>query len=70
VDRDNAIGRNEAQSAQQVLDNPLIAKTDAWKNKHIVYLDSASLYIAGGVQSDSQLMDKISTTLDQAKQGQ
>jgi len=70
LDRDNAIGRNEGQSAQQVLDNPLIAKTDAWKNKHIVYLDSASLYIAGGVQSYSQLMDKISSTLDQATQGQ
>lgn len=47
LDRDNAIGRTEGQSAQQVLDNPLIHKTKAWQNDRIVYLDSASLYIAG-----------------------
>ncbi|MEM6161265.1 siderophore ABC transporter substrate-binding protein [Erwinia sp. P6884] len=70
LDRDNAIGRNEGQSAQQVLDNPLIRKTNAWQHKHIVYLDSSSLYIAGGLQSYTQLMDKISATLDQAKQEQ
>lgn len=64
LDRDNAIGRAEGQSAQQVLDNPLIHKTKAWQNNHIVYLDSASLYIAGGVQSYTQLMDKIASVLD------
>ncbi|WLS79173.1 siderophore ABC transporter substrate-binding protein [Erwinia pyri] len=64
LDRDNAIGRKEGQSAQQVLDNPLIRKTSAWQHQHIVYLDSASLYIAGGLQSYSQLMDTISTALD------
>lgn len=67
LDRDNAIGRKEGQSAQQVLDNPLIRKTHAWQNKHIVYLDSGALYIAGGVQSYMQLMDKISTALDNAQ---
>lgn len=67
LDRDNAIGRKEGQSAQQVLDNPLIRKTHAWQNQHIVYLDSGALYIAGGVQSYMQLMDKISTALDNAK---
>ena len=64
LDRDNAIGRAEGQSAQQILDNPLIRKTKAWQNNHIIYLDSASLYIAGGVQSYTQLMDKINTVLD------
>ncbi|CRG50887.1 iron ABC transporter substrate-binding protein [Yersinia pseudotuberculosis] len=64
LDRDNAIGRTEGQSAQQVLDNPLIHKTKAWQNDRIVYLDSASLYIAGGVQSYTQLMDKVSAILD------
>ena len=64
LDRDNAIGRKEGQSAQQVLDNPLIRKTNAWKHQHIVYLDSASLYIAGGLQSYSQLMDRINSALD------
>ncbi|WP_227719446.1 siderophore ABC transporter substrate-binding protein [Yersinia proxima] len=64
LDRDNAIGRTENQSAQQILDNPLIRKTKAWQNGHVIYLDSASLYIAGGVQSYMQLMDKISSVLD------
>lgn len=68
MDRDNAIGRPEGQSAQQVLDNPLIEKTNAWKNQHVVYLDSASLYIAGGIQSYSRMMDKISAALDSAGQ--
>ena len=66
LDRDNAIGRAEGQSAQQVLDNPLIEKTNAWKNQRVIYLDSASLYIAGGIQSYTQLMDKVSAALDSA----
>lgn len=67
LDRDSAIGRAESESAQQVLDNALIHKTKAWQNKHIVYLDSASLYIAGGIQSYTRLMDNISVALDNAK---
>lgn len=67
LDRDSAIGRAESQSAQQVLDNALIHKTKAWQNKRIVYLDSASLYIAGGIQSYTRLMDSINAVLDNAK---
>ncbi|GLR10272.1 iron ABC transporter substrate-binding protein [Mixta theicola] len=66
LDRDSAIGRAEGASAQQVLDNALIHKTKAWQNKHIVYLDSSSLYIAGGIQSYTRLMDNISTVLNDA----
>lgn len=66
LDRDSAIGRAEGQSAQQVLDNALIHKTKAWQNKHIVYLDSSSLYIAGGMQSYTRLMDNISIVLNDA----
>ena len=66
LDRDSAIGRAEGQSAQQVLDNALIHKTRAWQNKHIVYLDSSSLYIAGGIQSYTRLIDNISAVLDDA----
>jgi len=63
LDRDNAIGNKEAQSAQQVLDNELIQKTDAWQQNHIVYLDSTSMYISGGIQTYSRLMDQISDVL-------
>ncbi|MCO6544748.1 MAG: siderophore ABC transporter substrate-binding protein [Gilliamella sp.] len=63
LDRDNAIGNKEAQSAQQVLDNELIRKTAAWQQNHIVYLDSSSMYIAGGIQTYSRLMDQIGVAL-------
>jgi len=67
LDRDSAIGRKEGASAKQVLDNPLIRKTNAWKKQQVVYLDSGSLYIAGGLQSYSLLMDQVKQALDKAK---
>lgn len=68
LDRDNAIGnKKEGASAQQVLDNPLVRRTNAWKNQHVVYLDSGALYIAGGIQSYSNLMNQVKQTLSQSK---
>jgi len=67
LDRDNAIGRKEGTSAQQVLNNPLVRKTTAWKKQQIVYLDSSSLYIAGGIQSYSLLMTQLKQVLEQSK---
>lgn len=63
LDRDSATGSKTGAAAQQVLDNPLIRKTSAWQKGHVVYLDSASLYIAGGLQSYSRLMDSINSAL-------
>nr|SAY44682.1 Iron complex transport system substrate-binding protein [Serratia marcescens] len=51
IDRDGAIGNNHNLSAKQVLDNPLIRRTTAWRRQHIIYLDSRALYIAGGIQA-------------------
>lgn len=67
IDRDTAIGRKDAAGAKQVLDNPLVRKTNAWKNQHVVYLDSGSLYIAGGIQSYSLMMTQIKQVLDSSK---
>lgn len=67
LDRDSAIGSKEGASAHQVLDNPLVRRTNAWKNQHVVYLDSGSLYIAGGIQSYSNLMTQIKQVLDKSK---
>lgn len=47
IDRDAAIGR-EGNSAKQVLDNDLIRQTNAWKNDHIIYLQSQNWYLVGG----------------------
>ncbi|MEM8587264.1 MAG: siderophore ABC transporter substrate-binding protein [Pseudomonadota bacterium] len=47
VDRDAAIGQG-GTAAQAVLDNPLVAETTAWREGHVVYVDSAAWYIIGG----------------------
>ncbi|WP_392565399.1 siderophore ABC transporter substrate-binding protein [Utexia brackfieldae] len=65
LDRDSAIGNNQALSAKQVLDNPLIHKTKVWQDNKIVYLDSSALYIAGGLQTYNQLLDQINQVLGQ-----
>lgn len=65
IDRDSAIGNTESPSAKQLLDNALIHKTKVWQNDQIVYLDSASIYIAGGIQTYTQLLDQVAEALDQ-----
>ena len=52
------------------LANPNSYKTKAWQNDHVIYLDSASLYIAGGIQSYTKLMDKVSAVLDKSAPAQ
>ncbi|PNK60094.1 siderophore ABC transporter substrate-binding protein [Psychrobacter sp. FDAARGOS_221] len=46
LDRSAAIGQ-EGLAAKEVLDNPLLHQTKAWKNNHIVYL-SPDAYLAFG----------------------
>ncbi|XKM13311.1 siderophore ABC transporter substrate-binding protein [Orbaceae bacterium ac157xtp] len=67
LDRDSAIGNTKAESAQQVLDNALVHKTKVWNNNHIVYLDSSSMYLAGGIQTYMQLLDQVEQVLTNAK---
>jgi len=47
LDRDAAIGR-DGQSAEQLLDNELVAQTTAWQKKQVVYLNAANWYLVGG----------------------
>lgn len=47
LDRTSAIGQ-EGVGAEEVLDNPLIHETKAWKNQHIVYLSPDSYLAFGG----------------------
>jgi iron complex transport system substrate-binding protein len=68
LDRDSAIGsKKEGASANQVLDNPLVKRTHAWKNQQVVYLDSGALYIAGGIQSYGNLMAQVNQVLSKTK---
>lgn len=47
IDRDAAIGR-EGQPARAYLDNDIVRRTSAWQKGHVVYLDGADWYLAGG----------------------
>jgi len=63
VDRDTAIGR-AGQPAAKLLDNPLVARTNAWKNGNVVYLDPARWYlVGGGLVSIQTNLDQIASAL-------
>lgn len=66
IDRVAAIGA-EGESAQQTLDNELVADTNAWKNGNVIYLNSANIYIAGGgVQSIQSVFEAITAAFGDA----
>lgn len=67
IDRDSAIGRSDAQPAAQVLDNALVRKTAAWNKEQVTYLDPSAVYIAGGIQTYSQLMDDVNNALEKSQ---
>ena len=51
VDRTAAV-TDKVNNAQKVLDNAIVQQTNAYKNKHIIYLDAANWYLAfGGLES-------------------
>lgn len=59
LDRAAAVGQ-EAESARQTLDNPLVRETTAWKQDQLVFLDPVSMYVAtGGVRAISGLLGQI-----------
>lgn len=47
IDRAAAIGEEGAR-ASATLDNPLVARTAAWSEGQVVYLDAADAYLVGG----------------------
>lgn len=49
LDRSAAVGQ-EGQAAKDVLNNPLVAETTAWKKGQVVYLDAGTYLAAGGVR--------------------
>ncbi|PSJ80050.1 siderophore ABC transporter substrate-binding protein [Neisseria iguanae] len=64
LDRGAAIGE-EGQAAKDVLDNPLVAETNAWKKGQVVYLVPETYLAAGGAQellnASKQLTDAFNT---------
>lgn len=63
VDRDAAIGE-KGSSAQEVLDNALVNKTNAARNQKITYLDGARWYLLGwGLDNSLQMIDEVKAGL-------
>lgn len=66
LDRSAALGE-EGQAAKDVLNNPLIAETTAWKKGQVVYLDSGTYLAAGGVRQLKTATQQITAAMKQAK---
>ena len=61
IDRDAATGEGAAAA---VLDNELVAETDAWQNGNVVYVDPIRSYIVnGGLPAFTVLIDQLATAL-------
>lgn len=59
INRDNAIGTNQTSSESIFAANPILARTQAFQNKRIIYLNSDEIYIGGGYQAYMKLMQQI-----------
>ena len=54
VDRNAVVG--ESQTAEEVLDNPIVAEMDAAKQGNIVYLDPFAWYVSTGGVTSTEIM--------------
>lgn len=65
MDRDAAIGTNGAQMAQEVMENELVMKTDAYQNGNLVILEHPGVwYLAeGGITSLGMMLEDLENAL-------
>src|SRR5690606_22081062 len=63
IDRDAATGTEDAQAAEQVLDNDIMHQTTAWQEGNIVYLNPFDWYIiaGAGLASMNRMLDELET---------
>lgn len=66
LDRSAAIGE-EGQAAKDVLNNPLVAETTAWKKGQVVYLVPETYLAAGGAQELVNAADQVKEAFAAAK---
>ena len=66
LDRSAAIGE-EGKAAKDVLDNPLVAESTAWKKGQVVYLDSSAYLAAGGAQQLQTVAKQAAEAFKKAK---
>lgn len=65
LDRSAAIGA-EGEAAQNVLNNPLVAETTAWKKGQVVYLDAGTYLAAGGARQLQMAANQVKEAFLQA----
>lgn len=70
MDRDSAISATGAQLAQEIMENELIIKTDAYQNGNMVILENPGIwYLAeGGITSLGIMLEDLESALDVAAQ--
>ena len=66
LDRSAAIGE-EGQAAREVLNNPLVAQSTAWKKSQVVYLPPETYLAAGGAQELLNAGNLLKDAFSQAK---
>ena len=66
LDRSAAIGE-EGQAAREVLNNPLVAQSTAWKKGQVVYLPPETYLAAGGAQELLNAGNLLKDAFSQAK---
>ena len=66
LDRSAAIGE-EGKAAKDVLDNPLVAETTAWKKGQVVYLPPETYLAAGGAQKLLNASKQVTEAFNAAK---
>lgn len=66
MDRDSAIGSNGAQMAQEIMENELIMRTDAYQNGNLVILENPGIwYLAeGGITSLGIMLEDLESALN------
>ena len=65
MDRDDAIGTEGAQLAQEIMENELVMSTDAYQNGHIVYLAHPAVWYTaeGGITALDQMLQDLESEL-------
>lgn len=62
IDRDAAVGNNA--SVKDSIENELVKKTNAYKNKKIIYLDPGYWYLSGGgLQSVAKMVEEVEAAI-------
>lgn len=61
---DRSVATSTGEAASKTLDNDIIKKTNAYKNKHIIYLDTSVWYLSsGGLTGTNKMIEEVGAAL-------